>query len=169
MRECFPRKRRSEAFEASLGITRHVLADRLKKLVLRRAAPDPVSGITQTLRERRTPVAVTYSWRLTAAYGRKLSVAMVDKETNQQTRRTSNPPYLALTAPPLQSYNAGCEANNDGIFLSVFQFWSTFPNSMTRPESGSISSRSTRGIAVNQHRDDLCVGDFELAGNGCNA
>ena len=32
-RECFPRKRRFEAFEASLGITRHVLADRLKKLV----------------------------------------------------------------------------------------------------------------------------------------
>ena len=33
LRECFPRKRRFEAFEASLGITRHVLADRLKKLV----------------------------------------------------------------------------------------------------------------------------------------
>jgi DNA-binding HxlR family transcriptional regulator len=32
-RECFPRKRRFEAFEVSLGITRHVLADRLKKLV----------------------------------------------------------------------------------------------------------------------------------------
>ena len=33
LRECFPRKRRFEAFEASLGITRHVLADRRKKLV----------------------------------------------------------------------------------------------------------------------------------------
>src|SRR5258708_20662206 len=33
LRECFPRKRRFEAFEASLGITRHVLADWLKKLV----------------------------------------------------------------------------------------------------------------------------------------
>src|SRR6201982_729628 len=33
LRECFLRKRRFEAFEASLGITRHVLADRLKKLV----------------------------------------------------------------------------------------------------------------------------------------
>jgi DNA-binding HxlR family transcriptional regulator len=35
LRECFPRKRRFEAFEASLGITRHVLADRLKKLMRR--------------------------------------------------------------------------------------------------------------------------------------
>ena len=33
LRECFMRKRRFEAFEASLGITRHLLADRLKKLV----------------------------------------------------------------------------------------------------------------------------------------
>ena len=33
LRECFLRKRRFEAFEASLGITRHVLSDRLKKLV----------------------------------------------------------------------------------------------------------------------------------------
>jgi DNA-binding HxlR family transcriptional regulator len=33
LREYFPRKRRFEAFEASLGITRHVLADRLRKLV----------------------------------------------------------------------------------------------------------------------------------------
>jgi DNA-binding HxlR family transcriptional regulator len=35
LRECFPRKRRFEAFEASLGITCHVLADRLKKLMRR--------------------------------------------------------------------------------------------------------------------------------------
>jgi DNA-binding HxlR family transcriptional regulator len=35
LRECFPRKRWFEAFEASLGITRHVLADRLKKLARR--------------------------------------------------------------------------------------------------------------------------------------
>jgi DNA-binding HxlR family transcriptional regulator len=35
LRECFPRKRRFEAFEASLGIIRHVLADRLKKLMRR--------------------------------------------------------------------------------------------------------------------------------------
>ena len=33
LRECFLRKRRFDAFEASLGITRHLLADRLKKLV----------------------------------------------------------------------------------------------------------------------------------------
>jgi DNA-binding HxlR family transcriptional regulator len=33
LRECFLRKRRFEAFQASLGITRHLLADRLKKLV----------------------------------------------------------------------------------------------------------------------------------------
>jgi DNA-binding HxlR family transcriptional regulator len=33
LRECFLRKRRFEAFEASLGITRHLLSDRLKKLV----------------------------------------------------------------------------------------------------------------------------------------
>ena len=33
LRECFLRKRRFEAFEASLGITRHVLAERLKKLL----------------------------------------------------------------------------------------------------------------------------------------
>lgn len=33
LRECFLRKRRFEAFQASLGITRHVLAQRLKKLV----------------------------------------------------------------------------------------------------------------------------------------
>ena len=33
LRECFLRKRRFEAFQASLGITRHLLAGRLKKLV----------------------------------------------------------------------------------------------------------------------------------------
>jgi DNA-binding HxlR family transcriptional regulator len=33
LRECFLRKRRFEAFEESLGITRHLLAERLKKLV----------------------------------------------------------------------------------------------------------------------------------------
>src|ERR1700753_1317686 len=33
LRECFLRKRRFEAFESSLGITRHLLSDRLKKLV----------------------------------------------------------------------------------------------------------------------------------------
>src|SRR6201981_866096 len=33
LRECFLRQRRFEAFETSLGIPRHVLADRLKKLV----------------------------------------------------------------------------------------------------------------------------------------
>jgi DNA-binding HxlR family transcriptional regulator len=33
LRECFLRKRRFEAFQASLGITRHLLAERLKKLV----------------------------------------------------------------------------------------------------------------------------------------
>ena len=33
LRDCFLRKRRFDAFQASLGITRHLLADRLKKLV----------------------------------------------------------------------------------------------------------------------------------------
>ncbi len=33
LRECFLRKRRFEAFQSSLGITRHLLAARLKKLV----------------------------------------------------------------------------------------------------------------------------------------
>jgi len=33
LRECFLRTRRFEAFQASLGITRHLLAERLKKLV----------------------------------------------------------------------------------------------------------------------------------------
>ncbi|MGO8916001.1 MAG: winged helix-turn-helix transcriptional regulator [Stellaceae bacterium] len=33
LRDCFLRVRRFEAFEQRLGITRHVLADRLKKLV----------------------------------------------------------------------------------------------------------------------------------------
>jgi len=33
LRDCFMRVRRFEAFQARLGITRHVLADRLRKLV----------------------------------------------------------------------------------------------------------------------------------------
>ena len=33
LRECFLRRRRFEAFQSSLGITRHLLAERLKKLV----------------------------------------------------------------------------------------------------------------------------------------
>lgn len=33
LRDCFRRVRRFDAFEADLGITRHVLADRLRKLV----------------------------------------------------------------------------------------------------------------------------------------
>ena len=33
LRECFLRTRRFEAFQASLGITRHLLTERLKKLV----------------------------------------------------------------------------------------------------------------------------------------
>ena len=33
LRDCFPRIRRFEDFERSLGITRHLLADRLRKLV----------------------------------------------------------------------------------------------------------------------------------------
>src|SRR3984893_12260451 len=33
LRECFLRNRRFETFQSSLGITRHLLADRLKKLV----------------------------------------------------------------------------------------------------------------------------------------
>ena len=49
LRECFLQKRRFEAFQASLGITRHLLAERLKKLALRCVAPDPVPGIAQAL------------------------------------------------------------------------------------------------------------------------
>src|SRR5882724_2136554 len=33
LRECFLRKRRFESFQSALGITRHLLAERLKKLV----------------------------------------------------------------------------------------------------------------------------------------
>src|SRR6202795_802276 len=33
LRECFLKRRRFEAFQSSLGITRHLLAERLKKLV----------------------------------------------------------------------------------------------------------------------------------------
>src|SRR5258708_19410108 len=33
LRECFLRTRRFEAFQSALGITRHLLAERLKKLV----------------------------------------------------------------------------------------------------------------------------------------
>ena len=33
LRDCFLRVRRFDAFEERLGITRHILADRLKKLV----------------------------------------------------------------------------------------------------------------------------------------
>ena len=33
LRECFLRTRRFEAFQAALGITRHLLAERLKKMV----------------------------------------------------------------------------------------------------------------------------------------
>src|ERR1700687_6015377 len=33
LRECFLRKRRFEAFQSALGITRHLLAERLKKMV----------------------------------------------------------------------------------------------------------------------------------------
>jgi DNA-binding HxlR family transcriptional regulator len=33
LRECFLRIRRFDEFQASLGVTRHLLADRLKKLV----------------------------------------------------------------------------------------------------------------------------------------
>ena len=44
LRECFLRIRRFDEFQASLGITRHLLADRLKKLVrfgvLRRVRQD---------------------------------------------------------------------------------------------------------------------------------
>ena len=50
LRECFLRKRRFEAFQASLGITRHLLAERLEETgALRCIAPDPVPGIAQAL------------------------------------------------------------------------------------------------------------------------
>ena len=43
LRDCFLRVRRFEAFQARLGITRHVLADRLRKLVQGRCAAQECS------------------------------------------------------------------------------------------------------------------------------
>ncbi len=51
LRECFLRTRRFEGFQSALGITRHLLAERLKKLVrqgvLRRI---PYRGLAETPR-----------------------------------------------------------------------------------------------------------------------
>ena len=49
LRECFLRKRRFEAFDPRSAITRHLLAERLKKLVrLGVLSSDPLPGISQS-------------------------------------------------------------------------------------------------------------------------
>src|SRR6201998_3414423 len=67
LRECFLRKRRFEAFGASLGITRHVLADRLKKLVrfgvLRRSRIRSHPSATNTSSPRRVSTSIRLSSR----------------------------------------------------------------------------------------------------------
>lgn len=55
LRDCFLRVRRFEEFEARLGITRHVLADRLKKLV--------AEGVLKKVPYHTSPVR--YEYRLT--------------------------------------------------------------------------------------------------------
>jgi len=57
LRDCFLRVRRFDAFEARLGITRHVLADRLKKLV--------AHGVLKKVPYQENPVR--YEYRLTQA------------------------------------------------------------------------------------------------------
>ncbi|HKU97618.1 MAG TPA: helix-turn-helix domain-containing protein [Vineibacter sp.] len=57
LRDCFMRVRRFEAFQARLGITRHVLADRLRKLV----KAGVLSKVAYQQRPRR------YEYRLTDA------------------------------------------------------------------------------------------------------
>jgi DNA-binding HxlR family transcriptional regulator len=66
LRECFRRVRRFDAFEAQLGITRHLLADRLRKLV----AAGVLDRIAYQDRPRR------YEYRLTAR-GRDLHPLML--------------------------------------------------------------------------------------------
>ncbi len=55
LRDCFLRVRRFDEFEARLGITRHVLADRLKKLVS--------AGVLRRMPYRERPVR--HEYRLT--------------------------------------------------------------------------------------------------------
>jgi DNA-binding HxlR family transcriptional regulator len=55
LRDCFLRVRRFDAFEERLGITRHILADRLKKLV--------AHGVLQKVPYQQNPVR--YDYRLT--------------------------------------------------------------------------------------------------------
>jgi DNA-binding HxlR family transcriptional regulator len=57
LRDCFLGVRRFDAFEERLGITRHVLADRLKKLV--------VHGVLKKVPYQQAPVR--YEYRLTQA------------------------------------------------------------------------------------------------------
>jgi DNA-binding HxlR family transcriptional regulator len=57
LRDCFLRVRRFDRFEERLGITRHVLADRLKKLV--------AHGVLKKVAYQQTPVR--YEYRLTQA------------------------------------------------------------------------------------------------------
>jgi DNA-binding HxlR family transcriptional regulator len=52
LRECFLRKRRFEAFQSSLGITRHLLAARLKKLVQ--------FGVLRRIRYQQSPKRYEY-------------------------------------------------------------------------------------------------------------
>jgi DNA-binding HxlR family transcriptional regulator len=55
LRDCFLRVRRFDAFEARLGITRHILADRLRKLVS--------AGVLRKVRYQERPAR--YEYRLT--------------------------------------------------------------------------------------------------------
>jgi len=55
LRDCFLRVRRFEDFEARLGVTRHILADRLKKLV--------AEGVLRKVAYHERPVR--YEYRLT--------------------------------------------------------------------------------------------------------
>src|SRR5882724_4352806 len=55
LRDCFLRVRRFEEFEARLGITRHILADRLRKLV--------AEGVLKKVPYHERPIR--YEYRLT--------------------------------------------------------------------------------------------------------
>jgi hypothetical protein len=70
----------------------------------------------------------------------------VDQAAPNRSRLTSNPLYPALTAPPSQNNSETCEANNDGILLSAFQFLIAFPNSMARPDFRNCSLRPRRSV-----------------------
>jgi hypothetical protein len=87
----------------------------------------------------------------------------VDQAAHDRSRRTSNPLYPALPAPRSEINNAGCEANNDGFFLSAFQFLSPseLDGAAGRPDA-LICRNNLRGIAVGECLF-LCVTTYALA------